>query len=179
MKKLVKIIFIIIGKLNWKLKNSGINKWYDFVRKQIVYFTYRNVFAEMGKNVTIHPTVYIRNPEGISIGDNSNINHGSELYGAGGINIGKGTMVAYNVTIMSDSRTFKGTKPLKARKDRLRLPVNIGDDVWIGARAIIMPGVKINDHAIVAAGAVVTKEVNEWEIVGGNPAKKISSRLNE
>ncbi len=124
----------------------------------------------------IHPSVEIRFPEMVSIGDNTNINHGSELYGGGGITIGSGTMVAYEVFIMSDSRTFLGETPLKDQKGRIRKPVEIGNDVWVGARATIMPGVKIADHAIIAAGSIVTKNVYEWEIVGGNPAKVIGNR---
>lgn len=179
MKEFIKFLLKLLGKLNYKRINSGFNLKYDFFRKKLVYYTYFNVFAKMGKNVTIHPSVYFRNPEGISIGDNSNINHGSELYAAGGITIGNGTMLAYHVIVMSDSRTFKGETPLKSRKERVIKPVIIGDDVWIGARSVIMPGLQIKDHAIIAAGAVVTKDVEEWDIVGGNPAKKISSRLNE
>ena len=52
----------------------------------------------------------------------------------------------------------------------------IGDGVWIGARAIILPGVTIGEGAVVAAGAVVTKDVDPWAVVGGNPAKFIKKR---
>lgn len=130
-----------------------------------------------GLNVDIHPSVEIRTPENLTIGDNTNVNHGSEIYAGGGISIGSGTMLAYEVFVMSDSRTFLGETPLKEQKGRIKQPVEIGDDVWIGARATILPGVKIGDHAIVAAGSVVTKNVNEWEIVGGNPAKVIGKRI--
>ena len=53
----------------------------------------------------------------------------------------------------------------------------IGDGVWIGARAIILPGVTIGEGAVVAAGAVVTKDVEPWAVVGGNPAKFIKMRV--
>jgi maltose O-acetyltransferase len=55
-------------------------------------------------------------------------------------------------------------------------PVMIGDDVWIGARVIVLPGINIRDHAIVGAGAIVTQDVPAWAIVGGNPAKVIRYR---
>ncbi len=55
--------------------------------------------------------------------------------------------------------------------------VEIADDVWIGTRALILPGVSIGKGAIIAAGAVVTKDVPDYAIVGGNPAKVIKSRL--
>ena len=57
--------------------------------------------------------------------------------------------------------------------------VVIGNDVWIGANVIILPGVNIGDGAVIAAGAVVTKNVGPYEIVGGNPAKLIKKRFNE
>jgi len=131
----------------------------------------------MGSQVSIHPSVYVRNHENISIGKNTSVNHGSELYGAGGITIGEGSMIAYRSIIMSDTRTFMGEQLLKSRTDRISKPVVIGNDVWIGAGCTILPGVTISDHSVIAAGSVVTKDVNQWEIVGGNPAKLISSRI--
>jgi acetyltransferase-like isoleucine patch superfamily enzyme len=56
-------------------------------------------------------------------------------------------------------------------------PVIIGNDVWIGSRVTILPGVKIGDGAIIGASAVVTKDVEPYSIVAGNPAKKIGSRM--
>ena len=147
------------------------------IRKKIKLLFWKQYLKSVGKSVTIHPTVLIRGAENIQIGDNSNINHGSEIYGAGGITIGQGTMLAYNVMVFSDSRHYKSQAPLKSLKGRIKNPVVIGNDVWIGANAIIMPGIHIADHAIIAAGAVVTKSVEEWDIVGGNPAKKIGSRI--
>ena len=55
-------------------------------------------------------------------------------------------------------------------------PIHIGNDVWIGARVIILPNVTIGDHVIVGAGAVVTKNVPDYAIVGGNPARVIRMR---
>ena len=56
-------------------------------------------------------------------------------------------------------------------------PITIGSDVWIASRAIILPGVTIGEGAVVAAGAVVTKDVEPWTVVGGNPAKFIKKRV--
>ena len=58
-------------------------------------------------------------------------------------------------------------------------PVYIGDDVWIGARVIILPGRKIGEGVIIGAGAVVTKDVPDYAVVGGNPAKVIKFRNKE
>lgn len=55
-------------------------------------------------------------------------------------------------------------------------PIVIGNDVWIGTRVIVMPGVHIGDHSIVGAGSIVTKDVPEWAIVGGSPAHILKMR---
>ncbi len=66
--------------------------------------------------------------------------------------------------------------PMRQQGHKPYEPVIIGDDVWIGIRAIILPGVKIGKGAIIGAGAVVTKDVPEYAIVGGVPARVIKLR---
>jgi acetyltransferase-like isoleucine patch superfamily enzyme len=84
------------------------------------------------------------------------------------IRIGAGTTIANNVVIVDHDHDY-------AHNGRFMkcAPVDIGRNVWIGANAVILKGVTIGDHAIVAAGAVVTKNVPEGAIVGGVPAKEI------
>ena len=55
-------------------------------------------------------------------------------------------------------------------------PVVIGDDVWIGQRVVILPGIKIGSHSIIGAGSVVTKDVDKYSVVAGNPARLIKQR---
>jgi acetyltransferase-like isoleucine patch superfamily enzyme len=171
----MKKLLILLGYLLFRFEVIVKFFKFDLLRKYI--FKYKLSFtANISRGVTLHHSLNIRDSKFLTIGENSNINHGCELYCAGGIEIGKGSMIAYQVMIMSDSREFMGIEALKTRKGRIKKKVNIGDDVWIGARSIIMPGVSIGNHAIVAAGSVVTKNVKEWEIVGGNPAKFIKKR---
>jgi maltose O-acetyltransferase len=66
--------------------------------------------------------------------------------------------------------------PMRNQGASKEQPIEIGDDVWIGARAIVMPGVKIGEGAIIAAGSVVTKNVESYNIVGGSPATVIKIR---
>ena len=146
-------------------------------RKKWKAYFWSHYLKSIGEKPSIHPTVLIRSAENIEIGDNVNVNHGCELYGGGGLKIGNGSMIAYNTMIFTDSRKFKSKEPLKKIKGRIKAPVTIGNDVWVGAGAIILPGVTIEDHAVIAAGAVVTSDVKEWAIVGGNPAKVIGNRL--
>ena len=56
-------------------------------------------------------------------------------------------------------------------------PITIGNSVWVASRAIILPGTKLGDGCVVAAGAVISKNVQEWTVVGGNPAKELKKRV--
>ncbi|MGC6415396.1 MAG: acyltransferase [Bacteroidia bacterium] len=166
----------LLIRLAWKVHHSFSYGIGEKIRKRMKLFFWRNYLHEIGENVTIHPSVLIRNPEGISIGDNSNINHGCELHGRGGLKIGSNTLFAYNIIVFTDTRLFKTEALLKSVKGRKATPVVIGDDVWIGANVLIMGNVEISDHSVIAAGSVVTKDVPSWAIVAGNPAQIIGYR---
>lgn len=94
------------------------------------------------------------------------------------VTIGNYTMIANDVYIIGADHYFQqpGIPMVFAGREYLRETI-IGNDVWIGARAIIMVGVKIGNGAIVAAGSVVTKDVEPYAIYGGVPAKKIKDRF--
>lgn len=96
------------------------------------------------------------------------------------VSIGKYTMIANNVSIIgSDHRFDNVDKPTMFSGREELQPTVIGDDVWIGAHSIIKCGVQIGNGAIVAMGAVVTKDVPAYAIVGGVPAKIIKYRFNQ
>lgn len=176
--KLINFLIDQLGGVFWFMYRVRTEGTVFILRRKCYLSMLRYKARHLGKQVTIHPGVYIRNPENLIVGNRTNINHGSELYAAGGITIGDDSMIAYRVMIMSDTRTYMGSKLLKKRGERITKPVLIGNDVWVGAGAFILPGVVIADHAIIAAGSIVTKDVEEWSIVGGNPAKVIGSRLD-
>lgn len=100
------------------------------------------------------------------------INEGARIYCASGITIGKNANIATEVIIRDfdghyiDSNSFKMAKP-----------INIQDNVWIGCRAMILKGVTIGEGAVVAANAVVTKDVPPHTLVAGNPAKVIRENV--
>ena len=95
------------------------------------------------------------------------INHSLTCMAAGGITIDDGVMIGPNVKIVTDNHDFQNRMVLRCK------PVHICRNAWIGVGAIILPGVTIGENAIVAGGAVVTKNVEANTIVGGNPAKFI------
>jgi acetyltransferase-like isoleucine patch superfamily enzyme len=137
-------------------------------------FFYRLAGMKIGKGSTIHMGVAIYNASGIEIGDDSIIGERSVLDGRDKLRIGNHVDIAtgamfYNGQHDVDDEGFKAEYA----------PVVIEDYVFIGPSAIILPGVTVKKGAVVGAGAVVTKDVDEFIIVGGVPAKLIRERKNK
>ena len=101
-------------------------------------------------------------------------NTGCSFQDRGGITIGNGSLIGMNVTIA----TLNHGLSLEIRNTTYPSPVVIGENVWIGSNATILPGVTIGDNSVVAAGAVVTKVVPENTVVAGVPAKVVK-KINE
>ena len=93
----------------------------------------------------------------------------------GPVTIGNHVNLAQGITVTALNHNFTDTTKRIDEQGVATKPVVIGDDVWIGANAVILPGVTIGKHAVVAAGAVVTHDVPEKSLVGGVPAKIIKS----
>ena len=135
--------------------------------------------AKMRKddNVRIHPTASLRCGESISLGKNSHINQYCCVWASENskIILGDNLLMGPGVKIFSSNH---GTSAGGRMNEQgwFEEDVLVGDDVWIGANSVILPGVKIGDGAVIAAGAVVTKDVEPYMIVGGVPAKPIKKR---
>ena len=121
--------------------------------------------------VSLFPPIYSDFGKNITVGKNVFINSGCCFQDQGGIIIGDGVQIGHQVVFATINH---GISPEK-RGDHHFKPVRVGNRVWIGAHATILPGVTIGDGAIVAAGAVVTKDVPANTIVGGVPAKVIKA----
>ena len=133
------------------------------------------LFGYCGKNVRVEPMAFFHSGRSISIGDDSSIGERSRLLGR--IIIGKDVMMGEEVIILTHNHNFDRLDiPMCQQGFKKEEPVTIADDVWIGARVIILPGVIVGKGAILAAGAVVTKDVPPYAIVGGNPARVIKMR---
>jgi acetyltransferase-like isoleucine patch superfamily enzyme len=125
----------------------------------------------------LHYTSRINDPKGIEIEDHPDSNrvyqcfassNGVYMNGYNGIKISKKVMFASGVKIISANHDFKQRD--NHVKDK---PIIIEENVWIGANAVILPGVKIGKNSIIGAGAIVTKDVPPNVVVAGNPAKII------
>jgi len=142
-----------------------------------VFFIRKFVFAlagvKIGKGTTIHMGCRFFYPKGVVIGEDTVIGDNAFLDGRALLKIGNHVDIASNVMIYNSEHDLD-SQDFHAREEE----VTIGDYVFIGPRAIILPGVSIGKGAVVAAGAVVTKFVHDYQIVGGVPANVIGERKN-
>ncbi len=119
--------------------------------------------------------------ENISIGEHCKILDGAHIDGSGGISIGKGTIIAPLCTILTSNHFYDEDhlEYLPYDHRMIKKPVSIGDYCWIGRNVMIMPGVKIGDGCVIAAGSIVVKDIPSYSVAGGNPARIIKNRKGE
>lgn len=141
--------------------------------KNIRFWMVKNFVEKCGDNVNIDQGAWF-NPE-LQIGDNSGVGMNCRLNGR--IHIGKDVMMGPECIMYSYSHAHNRIDiPMCQQGFEKETAIIIGDDVWLGARVIILPHVTIGNHTIVGAGAVVTKNIPDYAIVGGNPARVIRMR---
>ena len=109
----------------------------------------------------------------------SSCNSNCFLGATGGLKIGRNVMLGPNITILSERHIFNRTDKSMKDQGRLEQPVEIMDDVWIGANTVILGGTKVESGAIIGAGSIVTKSIEPQVIVAGNPAKVLRKRDDE
>lgn len=162
-------------------------------------FVARRRGVQLGRGVVLFPQVsLLRYPANIVIGEAAVIKSGAHvcpcnaaarvqigartsigfhafLYASSGITIGADCMIAPFVYLVDSDHGVR-RDVLMNRQSNIARPIVIGDDVWIGAQAVVLAGVSIGRGAIVAAGAVVNQDVEPYAIVGGVPARKLGER---
>lgn len=128
--------------------------------------------AKIEWNCNVHPKAKIEYPWRLTMGSLSSIGERCWVYALDNITIGEKTCIGKEVNLITGSHDIADSTFKLITK-----PINIGNCVWVTTRATILPGVQINDFAVVANNSVVTKDVQQNEIVGGNPAKFIKKRM--
>lgn len=131
----------------------------------------KKVFADVGENCYIEPPFHANWGLNMHVGKNFYANFNLTVVDDADIYIGDSVMIAPNVIIAT------GTHPicpeLRERVFQYNLPVHIGNCVWIGAGAIILPGITIGDNSVIGAGSVVTKDIPSGVVAAGNPCRVI------
>ena len=148
--------------------------------KKIRALVCKQLFYSTGHNVNVEHGAYFGSGRLIEIGDNSGI--GVNCHVPFDIRIGNDVMMGPEVLIISRNQNHRFDNldlPMRLQGYQESPPVVIEDDVWLGTRVIIMPGLKIGKGAIIGAGAIVTKDVPPYAICVGNPARIIRYRNAE
>lgn len=126
----------------------------------------------LGKYSVVESFSCINNAVGdVIIGDYTRIGLHNTIIGP--VTIGSHVNLAQGITVTALNHNFSDEEKRIDEQGISTIPVTIGDDIWIGANAVILPGVNIGNHSVVAAGAVVTKDVPPHSLVAGVPAKII------
>jgi maltose O-acetyltransferase len=158
---------LVLYVANWWVSRLPVHAWRNAYYRRVC----RMALAE---GSSLHMGAVLYTLGGVSIGPGTTIDQGARLDGRGGLTIGAGVSVAPDVYLLSadhdpQSPDFAGRTA----------PVVIEDQAWLGTRAMVLPGVTVGRGAVVAAGAVVTKDVAPYTIVGGVPAKVIGQRTED
>lgn len=173
MKKIYKILFLIAyyGFATYLPQStSRFTKWTRSIRRLVC----KPLFDFCGKNVNIERGAHFSMGNGIRIGNASGLGVNCLVHGP--LEIGENVMMGPDVAIFTHTHKYDRTDIPMCEQGSSISKVTIGNDVWIGMRAIIMPGVTIGNGVIIGAGAVVTKDVPDFAVVGGVPAKVIRYR---
>ncbi|NLW79456.1 MAG: sugar O-acetyltransferase [Ruminococcaceae bacterium] len=172
------------GELYWP-GDPELKELRDFARSECFRFNHdpsesridilKKLFGRAGDGLKVHPTFQCDYGANIHVGDHFFANFDCIILDVCRVEIGDHCMLAPRVCIYTATQSLDYRERIAGKE--FGRPVKLGDNVWVGGNAVILPGVTIGDDVVVAAGAVVTKDVPANTIVAGNPARVIR-RLN-
>lgn len=167
MSKPVKCVYYAVTLLGNvlinKIPSRHMRKWF-----------YQIMGAKIGKNTVLCRRVEVLLPKGLCLDNNVAVGWFAELDARGGISIGHDTNISSHVKLITGSHDIDDADYTADFR-----PIQVGHHCWLGTGAIVLQGVTIGDGAVVAAGAVVTKDIPPFEVWGGVPAKFIRKRNKE
>lgn len=133
--------------------------------------------AKIGRRVIFYPGVWIFTGRSLTVGDDVDFAKDVLITTDGGVTIGDRVLIGYRTQILSANHNIPPSPHRIFEAGHTKAPVNISDDVWIGANCIILPGVEIGEGSVIAAGSVVTKHVPAFSYAAGIPARVIKERI--
>lgn len=172
----MKKIRILLGYFLYTLIGSLFPHYYMGrecrIGKKVRSISCRLIFEQCGRDIDIGK--HVKFSTCISLGNRSGI--GDNCYFQGRVTLGDDVMMAPKVSFIADTHVYEDISLPMNQQGMQSKPIIVGNDVWIGYGAIILAGVHIGDGAVIGAGAVVTKDVQAYSVVGGVPAKVIKKR---
>jgi maltose O-acetyltransferase len=131
----------------------------------------RELFGTVGAGVVVRPPVYVDYGYHVSVGAGTFVNYGAVLLDVAPITIGADVQIGPNVQLLTPTHPVE-PEPRRAKWEAAK-PIVIGDNVWLGGGAIVLPGVTIGADTVVGAGAVVTRDLPAGVLAVGNPARPV------
>ena len=167
-----------IGSEQWielqnKLANRSASTFDCSLREQF----YKHSCKSCGSDICVLPNVRICYAKNITLGDRVYINTNTLIVAKAEISIGNDVLIGPNTIINSGMHNYKDAHTAIGKQGHTHKPIIIEDDVWIGANVVIMPGVVLGKGCVVGANSFVNKSVEQYAVVAGSPAKKISARI--
>jgi maltose O-acetyltransferase len=168
-----KLLLLIYYALATKFPTHPVPGWrFGYaLRRRLV----KALSESCGKNIVVKQNAYLGSLLNFKIGDYSQIGHQARI--GPNVSLGKNVVMGPDVVLMTTAHAFENPNvPIRQQGALPVRPIFIGDDVWLGTRVIVLPGVTIGNGAVVGAGSIVTKDVPSMAIVAGNPARVIRQR---
>ena len=165
-----------LGGTKWQLmqeKLSLLPDWGYYARKRAAFYM---TTMDCGNTFYAHTGVTLLYPKNITIGENVSINRYTIVTAKDKISIGNNVLIGSNVIINSGNHNYEKLDIPIYKQGHSTAPIIIEDDVWIGSNACILAGVSIGKGSIIGAGAVVTKSVESYSVMGGVTARLIKKR---
>jgi len=141
--------------------------WPMWVKRLVLRF----FGAKLGRGVVIKPKVNIKYPWFLTVGDHVWIGEQVWIDNLAPVTVGSHVAISQGAMLLTGNHDYK-----KESFDLIARPIVIEDGAWIGAQAIVCPGVRVGSHAVLAVGSVATKDLEPYGIYQGNPAVKVRER---
>ena len=168
-RKLFFILFSFFNLINLHFLFRSAGKIHDIIRMKILKLS----GSVIGDNSVVRERAFILKPENLELGNNSSIGSRSEIFNSEKVIIGDNVDIGTQFYINTDNHKFDRTDIPLSKQGVISKEIKIGSNIWIGARVIILSGVKIDDRVIIGAGSLVNKNLETGYIYAGVPAEKI------
>jgi len=159
-------------RILWYLLNRYFLKTYMPYPSRIKVYILKIFGAKIGKNIVIKPNVNIKYPWFLEMGDNVWIGEGVWIDNLAPVKIGSNVCISQGAYLLTGNHNYK-----KESFDLIVKGIEIEDGVWIGAKSVVCPGVKLKSHSILTVGSVLTNDTEEFTIYRGNPAIPVRKRV--